>query len=133
MLEDTVTLEPINGGGGAADLESMPAPDASDFSDGSGGNGATSGNTAAAQYGKAMHAYLRTYLGSDWRYEVSLGSAGRADAVNFHTDEVAELKPDTPRQIQQGLQQLNRYMGALEKLYGRSFTPRLITYKPYKP
>ena len=61
--------------------------------------------------------------------EVKLGNAGRADAVDFGNHIVYELKPNNPRAIRQGWQQLNRYAEALEKLEpGSQWIKILITY-----
>lgn len=54
----------------------------------------------------------------------------RADAVNLQTREVIELKPNNPRQIRQGNQQLQGYIDELNQMYptGPRFTGRVETY-----
>jgi len=89
---------------------------------------AVNGETAATAYGRAMH---QTYdYGPGFRREFELDSGRRADAVNLQTREVIELKPNNPRQIRQGNQQLQGYIDELNQMYptGPWFTGRVETY-----
>jgi len=87
------------------------------------------GETAATKRGKQMH--------KDWDYgqngttifkEFSIPGVGRIDAVDFGNRIVYELKPNNPRAIRQGWKQLNKYVSALEELYGGSWIKILEIY-----
>lgn len=70
----------------------------------------------------------------DWDYgpgfekEVTLPSGKRADAVNFETREVRELKPNNPDAIRRGEQQVEGYRKELEQWKGGCWTCRVETY-----
>ena len=94
----------------------------------------------AAKNGREMHnkfdyGYDQSYLGTSGSHapvikEFDLGSAGRADCVDFMNHIVYELKPDNPRAIVRGMKQLRRYKKALEALSGSNaiFNCRLALY-----
>lgn len=89
---------------------------------------AVNGETAATAYGRLMH---QTYnYGPGFRREFPLNSGRRADAVNIRIREVIELKPNNPRQIRQGNQQLQSYIDELNDMYktGPRWTGRVETY-----
>ena len=49
--------------------------------------------------------------------------------ANLQTREVLELKPNNPRQIRLGNQQLNDYIAELNEMYpGEPWTGRVVTY-----
>ncbi len=87
----------------------------------------TSGNSSAAQIGRERHCQLGDFLGDGWETEVPLGKAGRADAVNFGSRTVVELKPRSRRS--RDCTQLARYISALEKKYGGKWTGIIMRYK----
>ena len=81
---------------------------------------------SAAAYGREMH---KTYdYGGNYTREFPLGSAGRADAVDFDNHIVYELKPDNEQAIRKGWKQLDRYVAELEQRYGGSWIRILVTY-----
>ena len=81
---------------------------------------------SAAADGREMH---KTYdYGGNYTRELPLGSAGRADAVDFDNHIVYELKPDNEQAIRKGWKQLDRYVAELEQRYGGSWIRILVTY-----
>lgn len=86
------------------------------------------GETAATRYGREIH--KRFDYGPGFEREVRLASGRRADAVNFETREIVELKPNNPRAIALGRRQLGRYADELNREFpGRPFTTRVQTYE----
>jgi len=69
-------------------------------------------------------------LGSNYKFEVTLRSGRRADAVDFNNRIVRELKPGNPRAIRDGKRQLERYRQELEGMFGGTWTSFLDTYTP---
>jgi RHS repeat-associated protein len=53
---------------------------------------------------------------------------GRADAINYQTREILELKPNNPDAIRLGQQQLQRYIQDATIMYGGKWTGRVVTY-----
>lgn len=96
----------------------------------------------AAKNGREMHSkfdygYDQSYIGSSTTNphapvikEVPLGSAGRADCVDFMNHIVYEMKPDNPRAIARGIKQLQRYKEALEGAGTAIYNCRLALYSP---
>ena len=80
----------------------------------------------AAAAGRAAHKEWNA--GSGFRKEVTLANGKRADAVNFETRHVKELKPDNPRAIARGEKQVEGYRQQLEKQTGEKFTCSVETY-----
>ena len=78
---------------------------------------ATSGETGAAKAGREAHQNYDP--GPGYEKEVRLPSGERADAVNAAKGSVRELKPNNPRAIKRGQQQVERYRRQLQKLYPR--------------
>jgi hypothetical protein len=117
------------GAGGGAEAEVADAADEAVASDATKGT-ATTGETRFTQLGRLAHKLFYNTLNDSWRTEFDLGSAGRADAVNFKAREVVELKPNNPAAIRQGLKQLARYGKALEEVSpGKTpFTQTLLVY-----
>ena len=62
------------------------------------------GETTATALGRAMND--KWDYGEGFRKEFTLKEGGRVDALNRPTRVVVELKPNNPRQIRQGRQQL---------------------------
>jgi hypothetical protein len=58
------------------------------------------------------------------------GSRLRPDALNVDEGIIRELKPNNPAAIQRGMQQLNRYIDAAQRAFGRPFSGVLETYQP---
>ncbi|WP_284166156.1 hypothetical protein, partial [Frigidibacter sp. SD6-1] len=87
----------------------------------------TSGNNSAAQEGKKKHGELCEFLGPDWDFEVNLPGGLRADAVNFSTKTVVDLKPQRKRS--RDYCQLARYVAALERKFGGKWTGIIMRYK----
>ena len=52
----------------------------------------------------------------------------RADAINFETQQILELKPDNPAAISRGQIQLQRYIQQAQTQFGGTWTGRVITY-----
>ncbi len=52
----------------------------------------------------------------------------RPDFVDFTTKTIYELKPNNPRAIKEGLEQLNRYKSIFEEIYGSGWKTVLDTY-----
>jgi hypothetical protein len=89
--------------------------------------GPCNGETAATKLGKLMHIGLEAELGSDYDYNVYLGpGVGYADAVNFETNTIVELKPAGAERL--GMQQLRRYQAALQNETGEVWHIELRTY-----
>ena len=88
------------------------------------------GCTDAARKGIEMHKkWDYGQNGTTIKKEVRLGTAGRADAVDFSNHIVYELKPNNVRAIRQGWKQLNRYADELMKMEpGSNWIKILITY-----
>jgi Restriction endonuclease fold toxin 9 len=85
------------------------------------------GETAATAYGRAAHAAYD--YGPGFVKEFTLENGKRADAVNFATREVIELKPNNPRAIGEGLRQAQGYAQQLTQEFpGSAFTYRVVTY-----
>ena len=88
---------------------------------------AINGETAATAYGKAMHASWD--YGPGFRSEFTLKAGGRVDGINFQTREIIELKPNNPRAIRMGNQQLDDYIAKLNAQFpGDPWTGRVVTY-----
>ena len=89
---------------------------------------ARGGETSAARYGREIH---KTFdYGPGFEREVRLPSGRRADAVNFETREIVELKPNNPRAIALGQRQVARYADELNREFpGRPFSTRVETYE----
>ena len=72
---------------------------------------------------------------STWDYgpgfsrEFTLKAGGRVDGINFETREIIELKPNNPRAIRLGNQQVDGYIAKLnEQFPGDPWTGRVVTY-----
>jgi len=87
-----------------------------------------SGETEAAARGRQAH---KDYdPGPGFKKEVRLPSGKKADAVNFDTGVVKELKPDNPRAIRRGQRQVEGYAKELQKVHpGKKWTGKVETYK----
>jgi hypothetical protein len=92
---------------------------------------ARGGETGDTRYGRAAHIGLQAELGNSWDYEVDLGVAGRADAVNWEERTIVELKPDNPAAVRLGERQLARYINALEEETGQKWTGYVMRYVRY--
>jgi hypothetical protein len=88
---------------------------------------AKSGETAATKAGRQAHKDWQP--GEGFEKEVTLPSGKRADAVNFQTKCVKELKPGNSRAVKRGQKQVERYRQELEKEYGGTWTGVVETYK----
>ena len=88
---------------------------------------AKSGETAATKAGRQAH--KDWHPGEGFEKEVTLPSGKRADAVNFQTKCVKELKPGNSRAVKRGQKQVERYRQELEKEYGGTWTGVVETYK----
>ena len=73
------------------------------------------GETTWTRLGRQMHANWD--YGSGFQPEFRLLNGQRADAVNFSTREVVELKPNSQRSINTGYRQLAGYIEQLNKEY----------------
>ncbi len=88
------------------------------------------GNTADAARGRAAHKNYRNALGGNYKFEKTLPSGRRVDAVDFDKRIVRELKPNNPRAIKDGQRQLERYRKELQDEFGGTWTSFLETYTP---
>jgi RHS repeat-associated protein len=88
---------------------------------------AANGETAATSYGRLMH---QTWdYGPGFEREFTLASGRRVDAIDFETRQVIELKPNNPRAIRLGNEQLENYISELEDMYpGNPWTGKVVTY-----
>lgn len=66
--------------------------------------------------------------GPGFEKEVTLPSGKRADAVNWQTREVVELKPNNPNAIRRGERQVEGCRRELESATGECWTCRVETY-----
>ncbi|ACR13961.1 Rhs family protein [Teredinibacter turnerae T7901] len=81
----------------------------------------------AAAKGRQMH---KDYdYGPGFEKEVTLPSGKRADAVNWETREVVELKPNNPNAIRRGEKQVEGYRQELQCTTGECWTSRVETYE----
>jgi hypothetical protein len=88
---------------------------------------ATSGENKAASKGRKAHKDFN--WGDGFEKEVTLPSGKRADALDWETRTVGELKPNNPRAIKRGQNQLNAYVKELEAMTpGLPWNTRLETY-----
>jgi hypothetical protein len=88
---------------------------------------AINGETSATAYGRAIH--QATDYGPGFEKEFTLENGQRVDAVNFETREVIELKPNNPRAIARGLNQVQGYAQQLDQEFpGDPFTYSVQTY-----
>jgi hypothetical protein len=85
------------------------------------------GETVTTRAGRQAHKDWDPGVG--FEKEFTLPSGKRADAVNLEAKHVKELKPDNPKAIQKGRQQVERYRRELEKEYGGDWTCSVETYK----
>ncbi len=85
---------------------------------------------AAAARGREAHRNYRNAVGGRADVEVTLPSGRRADAVEWETRTVRELKPDNPRAVRRGQRQVEGYRQELEDLTGESWTGVVDVYRP---
>ena len=52
----------------------------------------------------------------------------RADAINFDTHEILELKANNPAEIARGQVQLQNYINQVQSQFGGTWTGRVVTY-----
>ena len=83
--------------------------------------------------GRNQHKNYNPYPGvpqgpGTWQREVTIPGVGRADAVNWMTNEIGELKPNNPRAIAKGLKQLVCYKKGMQNWKGGNWTTKLDTY-----
>ena len=92
------------------------------------GPGPSGGESSAAAYGRYIHGVFD--YGPGFEREFTLPSGKRADAVNFLTREVLELKPNNPAAIARGLRQAEGYASELNNEYsgGTPWTFYVVTY-----
>jgi hypothetical protein len=85
-----------------------------------------SGETPATIRGRQAHKDYNPGPGYD--KEVLLDSGKRADAVDWSTNTVRELKPNNPRAIKRGIAQVELYRLELEQMTGEPWTAILDLY-----
>jgi RHS repeat-associated protein len=88
---------------------------------------AKGGETSATKAGRQAHKDWQPGEGFD--KEVTLPSGKRADAVNFETKQVEELKPENPRAVKRGEKQVEQSRQELGKEHGGDWTGAVETYK----
>lgn len=58
-----------------------------------------------------------------------LPSGKRVDGINFTTREIRELKPNNPRAIRRGQNQIDKYLDELNREFpGQPWTGQVVTY-----
>ena len=80
----------------------------------------------AAAYGRHMHKFFD--YGPGFEREFRFQSGRQADAINFRTREILELKPNNRRAISRGELQLEQYKEDAHNQFGGEWTGRVITY-----
>lgn len=85
---------------------------------------------AAAKRGREAHKNYKNAVGGRADVEVTLPSGKRADAVEWGSRTVRELKPNNPRAIRRGQKQVEGYRKELEEMTGESWKGVVDTYKP---
>ena len=88
------------------------------------------GETAATRNGRRAHNNYATALGSNFDTKVVLPSGKRPDAVDWANRQVRELKPDNPRAIARGQNQVDKYKSELESMDIEPWTAIIDTYRP---
>jgi hypothetical protein len=88
---------------------------------------AKGGESAATKRGREMHKEWDP--GEGFTKEFTLPSGKRADAVNFETKQVKELKPNNTRGQKRGEKQLETYSEELESEFGGPWESILETYE----
>jgi len=81
---------------------------------------------------REAHRNYQDALGSKYKYNRRLPSGLKPDTINYENRIVRELKPDNPRAIQRGINQLERYLKEL-KSNGESWTSYLDLYQKPNP
>jgi hypothetical protein len=91
---------------------------------------AKNGETAATIAGKAAHKAYRAgdVLDGVRLKEFRLPSGNRIDFIDFENKFIYELKPNNPRAIKLGQQQLAKYLREVESLFGTGWQTILDTY-----
>ena len=88
------------------------------------------GENPAAQRGREAHKNYENALGKDsYDFNKALPSGRRPDAVDYTTNTVRELKPDSPNAMRRGWKQLDNYAKELEKMTGKIWNKVLDTYR----
>jgi hypothetical protein len=88
--------------------------------------GVRGGESVQAAQGRAAHREWDP--GAGFQKEVRLPSGKRADAVNYETRHVKELKPNNPRAVRKGERQVEGYRQELEQVTGETWTSSVETY-----
>jgi len=90
------------------------------------------GETAATRRGRDAHSEWSTQRAAegDITNRQIPGTKLRPDALNLDQGLIRELKPNNASAIQRGLQQLDRYVDAAQRAFGRAFRGILETYDP---
>jgi RHS repeat-associated protein len=84
----------------------------------------------SASRGRQAHRNYKNALPSNYDFEVTLENGSRVDAIDWNTNTVRELKPDTKSGISKGVKQLDGYVKQLESQTGEKWTGILDTYSP---
>ena len=86
---------------------------------------------SSLKYGRKIHKAYKAALHNPAlkRFKEFTGIKGiRPDFVDFNTRTIYELKPNNPRSIHRGYQQLKKYKKMFEKRYGGKWNTVLDTY-----
>src|SRR6185503_9276994 len=88
------------------------------------------GETAATKLGRLMHTlyHASDVLDKVRIKEFILPSGNRIDFIDLEKKIIYELKPNNPRAIKLGYQQLATYLKEVESIYGTGFKTVLDTY-----
>ncbi|HEY8780098.1 MAG TPA: hypothetical protein VIM16_00640 [Mucilaginibacter sp.] len=91
---------------------------------------ATNGETAATALGRAMHTAYKAdeVLPGVRMKEFTLPNGLRVDFIDLEKKIIYELKPNNPRAIKAGYQQLGEYLKEVERVYGKGFQTVLDKY-----
>jgi hypothetical protein len=91
------------------------------------GTVAKNGETAATRAGRAWHQAWD--YGPGFEKEFVLPSGKRVDGINFTTREIRELKPNNPRAMRRGQNQVDKYLDELHREFpGQPWTGQVVTY-----
>jgi len=85
-------------------------------------NGDNEGNAR----GREAHKWWQPPEGFDKEFTFDNGM--RADAINFDTHEILELKANNPAEIARGQVQLQNYINQAQSQFGGTWTGRVVTY-----
>lgn len=93
-------------------------------------NTSTQFTKSSLQLGQQMHKIYKSgsVLKGVRFKEFRLPSGKRVDFIDFQNKTIYELKPNNPRQIKAGYEQLNEYLQEVQSIYGSGWKTVLDLY-----